>query len=55
MSRELQALRFLAGANSIFVGDTLLTTPNPERNTDDALFSDLGLVPMPVGAGPNAH
>ena len=55
MSRELQALCFLAGANSIFVGDTLLTTPNPERNTDAALFSDLGLVPMPVGAGPHAR
>ena len=55
MSRELQALCFLAGANSIFVGDELLTTPNPDRDSDAALFADLGLVPMPVGAGPSAH
>jgi len=34
MSEELQALCFLAGANSIFYGDTLLTTPNPEENRD---------------------
>ena len=46
MSRELQALCFLAGANSIFVGDTLLTTSNPDRNSDAALFQDLGLKPM---------
>lgn len=46
MSRELQALCFTAGANSIFVGDTLLTTPNPDRNSDAALFQDLGLKPM---------
>jgi biotin synthase len=50
MSRELQALCFLAGANSIFVGDTLLTTPNPDRNSDAALFQDLGLKPMGDGA-----
>jgi biotin synthase len=55
MSRELQALCFLAGANSIFVGDTLLTTPNPGMDTDAALFADLGLVPMPVGAGPGVQ
>ncbi len=55
MSRELQALCFLAGANSIFVGDTLLTTPNPEMSSDAALFADLGLTPMPVGAGPAAQ
>ncbi len=46
MSRELQALCFLAGANSIFVGARLLTTPNPERDADQALFADLGLRPM---------
>jgi biotin synthase len=45
MSRELQALCFLAGANSIFVGGRLLTTPNPERDEDAALFADLGLKP----------
>ncbi|HWE46011.1 MAG TPA: biotin synthase BioB [Caulobacteraceae bacterium] len=46
MSRELQALCFLAGANSIFVGDRLLTTPNPELDADAKLFADLGLKPM---------
>ncbi len=49
MSRELQALCFLAGANSIFVGNRLLTTSNPERDSDAALFADLGLKPMAVG------
>lgn len=43
MSDELQALCFLAGANSIFTGDTLLTTGNPERDKDAALFTRLGL------------
>ena len=46
MSRELQALCFLAGANSIFVGARLLTTPNPEQDEDAALFTDLGLTAM---------
>jgi biotin synthase len=50
MSRELQALAFLAGANSIFVGGKLLTTPNPEPGTDAALFADLGLRPMGMAA-----
>ena len=44
MSDELQALCFLAGANSIFYGETLLTTPNPEQNLDQALFDKLGIV-----------
>ena len=44
MSEEMQALCFLAGANSIFYGDTLLTTPNPEENKDMALFDKLGIV-----------
>ncbi len=44
MSDELQALCFAAGANSIFYGDTLLTTPNPEQNRDRALFDRLGIV-----------
>lgn len=43
MSDELQALCFLAGANSIFVGERLLTTDNPGRAKDDALFETLGL------------
>jgi biotin synthase len=49
MSRELQALCFLAGANSIFVGARLLTTANPERDADAELFADLGLRPMGLG------
>ena len=43
MSDELQALCFLAGAGSIFVGPRLLTTPNPERGHDDTLFARLGI------------
>ena len=45
MSDELQALCFLAGANSVFVGDKLLTTDNPERDKDARLFEKLGLEP----------
>jgi biotin synthase len=48
MSDELQALCFFAGANSIFMGDTLLTAGNPAEDKDAALFSKLGLSPMPV-------
>ena len=55
MGRELQALCFMAGANSIFVGAVLLTTPNPERSEDDLLMAELGMTPMPVGAGPMAQ
>jgi biotin synthase len=43
MSDEMQALCFLAGANSIFYGDKLLTTGNPEAGRDEALFKRLGL------------
>ena len=43
MSDEMQALCFLAGANSIFYGDKLLTTPNPKANRDLKLFERLGL------------
>jgi biotin synthase len=43
LTREAVSLCFLAGANSIFVGEKLLTTPNPERDADDRLFKDLGL------------
>jgi biotin synthase len=46
MSRELQALCFLAGANSIFVGGKLLTTPNPDPDTDAGLLVDLKMRPM---------
>jgi biotin synthase len=46
MSEETQALCFLAGANSIFYGPKLLTTPNPERDRDLRLLDKLGLTPM---------
>jgi biotin synthase len=45
MSEETQALCFLAGANSIFYGPKLLTTPNPAQDRDRALMEKLGLVP----------
>ena len=45
MSQEGQALCFMAGASSIFAGDKLLTTPNPEFNEDASLFKILGLTP----------
>ena len=43
MSREGQAMCFFAGANSIFAGDKLLTTPNPDVNEDMEMFAQLGL------------
>ncbi len=46
MSPEMQALCFLAGANSIFVGGRLLTTPNPEQDEDARLFALLDLRPL---------
>jgi biotin synthase len=46
MSEETQALCFIAGANSIFYGPKLLTTPNPAQDHDLALMDKLGLVPM---------
>lgn len=46
MSDEMQALCFFAGANSIFYGDKLLTTPNPDTEGDQALFRRLGLYSM---------
>ena len=46
MSEETQALCFLAGANSIFCGPKLLTTPNPDRDRDQRLMDKLGLVPL---------
>ena len=46
MSQEGQAMCFLAGANSIFAGDKLLTTPNPDVDEDMKLFAKLGLNPM---------
>jgi len=46
MSREGQAMCFFAGANSIFAGDKLLTTPNPDVNEDMKMFETLGLQPQ---------
>ena len=50
MDEVTQALCFLAGANSIFLGDRLLTTPNPEPGEDAALLERLGLHGTPAGA-----
>jgi biotin synthase len=43
MHEGIQALCFLAGANSIFYGEKLLTTGNPEAETDQKLFAKLGI------------
>ena len=51
-SRELQVLCFLAGANSIFFGEKLLTTPNPDASEDAALFRAMGL-PVLTSVGEN--
>lgn len=48
MSDEMQALCFAAGANSIFYGERLLTTPNPAQQRDVTLFQKLGLRSMQV-------
>jgi biotin synthase len=50
LSDEAQALCYLAGANSIFFGPRLLTTGNPARAEDDALFRRLGIKPMEAAA-----
>jgi biotin synthase len=47
MSDEMQALCFFAGANSIFYGERLLTTPNPDAAHDRSLLERLGLTPEP--------
>ena len=49
MSDEMQAMCFLAGANSIFVGETLLTADNPGEDHDGALFRRLGIEPEALG------
>lgn len=53
MSEEMQAWCFFAGANSIFYGDTLLTTSNPQTEKDNALLAKLGMHVM--GAAPAAE
>lgn len=58
MTMEGQALCFMAGAGSIFAGDKLLTTPNPEFNEDKEMFEILGLVPTEAfakGEKPVSH
>jgi len=55
MSDETQALCFLAGANSIFYGDKLLTTENPDEHHDAALFERLGVRAAPVMHGATTH
>jgi biotin synthase len=55
MSDEAQALCFLAGANSIFYGDKLLTTGNPDTEADQRLFGRLGLKPMAATAQAEAE
>ena len=50
MSDEAQALCFLAGANSIFYGPKLLTTPNAVESQDMRLLDRLGMTPMPIGS-----
>jgi len=50
MTDEMQALCFFAGANSIFVGDTLLTAGNPGEDQDAALFRRLGIEAMELDA-----
>lgn len=58
MSDETQALCFVAGANSIFTGEKLLTTPNPEHDRDLALLTKLGMTPMGTAdcaTGANKH
>ena len=52
MNEQMQALCFMAGANSIFYGCKLLTTPNPEEDRDRALFAKLGLHGAPAAHTP---
>jgi biotin synthase len=55
LSDEAQALCFLAGANSIFMGEKLLTTPNPEADADRKLFDKLGMRLIPQNAVTHAE
>ena len=52
MTREAQMLCLMAGANSIFFGEKLLTTPNPDADADLALLRDAGLKPAPFEGAP---
>jgi biotin synthase len=55
LSREAQLLCFMAGANSIFFGDKLLTTGNPDHDSDLALLRDAGLSPLDPAPGPASN
>ena len=55
ISKEGQALAFMAGANAIFTGEKLLTTANPEKDYDQALLEELGLRPRAPYKGEAAH
>jgi biotin synthase len=55
MSVSEQALCFMAGANSIFAGDKLLTTPNPSFDKDNAMFQLLGLKPRVAFKDEHGH
>jgi len=54
MNEQMQAMAFFAGANSIFYGEKLLTTPNPEANKDMQLFARLGIEPEPYKPTPSS-
>ncbi|MDV7103920.1 biotin synthase BioB [Vibrio sp. TH_r3] len=53
MNEQMQALCFMAGANSVFYGCKLLTTPNPDEDTDRQLFNKLGINSMQVSQKPD--
>ncbi len=55
MSDEMQAMCFMAGANSMFYGDQLLTTPNPGKDKDKELFKRLGIEPFKIEKKDPAH
>jgi len=55
MNEQTQALCFLAGANSIFYGEKLLTTPNPEADRDMELFGKLGIKPLELAECKEQH
>jgi biotin synthase len=55
MSDDLQALCFFAGANSIFYGEKLLTTGNPDVEHDQKLFARLGVRPMEIAVETTVH
>lgn len=55
LTAEAQALAFLAGANSVFYGDRLLTTPNPDTDRDEELLESLGLCDRGTSRGAGPH